>query len=192
MMTDYYQHKFQQYHEETFSIDSSVFLDPFLNRIKKGALVLDVGCGSGRDLCLLKKRGFRAIGFERSTGLADIAKAKSGCRVIMGDFEKYEFSTLSVHALLLVTSLVHIHYDRFPEILNRILKAVKFQGLIFISVKEGGHEKTDAEGRVFFPWRDLKLRPIFEKIGMEIVEKSESISSKKSDDIILSYVLKKV
>jgi len=191
-MTDYYQNRFQQYHEETFNIDSSLFLDPFLSRIKKGALVLDVGCGSGRDLSLLKKRGFKAIGFERSAGLADIASQKSGCKIIVGNFETYDFSLLSVDALLLVTSLVHVHYDRFSQILNQISRAVKHQGLIFISVKGGEGKKIDTEGRVFFLWRDFEIRSIFEKWGWEVLEQKESISSKNSNDTVLSYILKKI
>ncbi|MBT4267500.1 MAG: hypothetical protein HN580_05140 [Deltaproteobacteria bacterium] len=49
-MADYYQIHFQEYFKKTISLDPSGFLDPLLNRLKKGGSILDVGCGSGRDL----------------------------------------------------------------------------------------------------------------------------------------------
>ena len=49
-MKDYYQKKYKSYHEKTFEIDPSDFLSPLAERLTAGAVVLDVGCGSGRDL----------------------------------------------------------------------------------------------------------------------------------------------
>ena len=54
-MPDYYQKNYKTYHEKTFSIDPSSFLDPFAKRLPGDAFVLDVGCGSGRDLLWMKK-----------------------------------------------------------------------------------------------------------------------------------------
>jgi len=42
--------------------------------------VLDVGCGSGRDLLWMKKWNFEVIGFERSPGFAELAGRKPGVR----------------------------------------------------------------------------------------------------------------
>ena len=42
------------------------FLTPLADRLPAGSLVLDVGCGSGRDLCWMKSKGFRVMGLERS------------------------------------------------------------------------------------------------------------------------------
>jgi len=38
-----------------------------------------VGCGSGRDLLWMKKQDFDVIGFERSPGLAELARENAGC-----------------------------------------------------------------------------------------------------------------
>ena len=45
--------------------------------------VLDIGCGSGRDLKWLRERGFSVTGFERSKGLAALARRHAGGRIEM-------------------------------------------------------------------------------------------------------------
>jgi len=73
-MPDFYQENYKSYHEKTFLIDPSSFLEPLARRLPPEAFILDVGCGSGRDLVWMKKRGFEVIGFERSPGLAELAR----------------------------------------------------------------------------------------------------------------------
>jgi SAM-dependent methyltransferase len=93
-MSNYYQKNYKAYHEKTFSIDPSSFLAPLAQRLSADAFVLDVGCGSGRDLLWMKKRGFDVIGFERSPGLAELARDNAACEVMEGDFESYDFSSI--------------------------------------------------------------------------------------------------
>jgi SAM-dependent methyltransferase len=78
-MSDFYQKNYKAYHEKTFSIDPSSFLEPLARRLPTEAFILDVGCGSGRDLLWMKKQGFDVIGFERSLELAELARENAGC-----------------------------------------------------------------------------------------------------------------
>jgi cyclopropane fatty-acyl-phospholipid synthase-like methyltransferase len=94
MKDDYYQAYFLDYHAQTFHIDSSSFLEPLAKHLQPGAHIMDVGCGSGRDLLWFKTRGFNPTGLERSDGLARLARDHSGCDVITDDFETFDFSTL--------------------------------------------------------------------------------------------------
>lgn len=69
------------------------FVDDAQDRVHKRALlrhltgrrrVLDVGCGSGRMLDVLRDAGFEATGLERSTAAANACTAR-GHRVLAGD-----------------------------------------------------------------------------------------------------------
>jgi 2-polyprenyl-3-methyl-5-hydroxy-6-metoxy-1,4-benzoquinol methylase len=73
-MKDYYQENYKAYHEKTFSIDPSSFLEPLAGRLPPEAFIMDVGCGSGRDLQWMKKQGFEVVGFDQSPGLAELAR----------------------------------------------------------------------------------------------------------------------
>lgn len=137
-MSDYYQKHFRKYHRKTFSIDPSSFLMPLVEHLKPGSIVLDVGCGSGRDLLWLEKRGYKAIGLEQSRGLADLARKHSGCKVVAADFETYDFSQMRVDAVLLVGALVHLSHKQMPETLQSISTALSKGGLMLLSMKKGG------------------------------------------------------
>ena len=89
---NYYNENHKEYFDRTFSLDPSSFLAPLAERLSNGAMVLDVGCGSGRDLLWFKKKGFEVIGFEGSAGLAELAREHSGVEVIEGDFDTYDFN----------------------------------------------------------------------------------------------------
>ncbi len=190
-MSDFYQNNYKEYHEKTFSIDPSSFLEPFASRVAEGSLILDVGCGSGRDLLWLKNRGFKVIGFECSKGLAELARGNAGCEVIEGDFETFDFSTLSFDAIILVGALVHLPYEELKTVLDHITCGLGKYGKVLVNLKQGEGQSTDEHGRVFYLWQDSEMRDIFTDLGFKILHFSRQVSAIRPDDIWLGYVLEK-
>ncbi len=191
IMQDYYQKKHKSYHEKTFRIDPSDFLAPLVERLTAGAIVFDVGCGSGRDLLWMKKKGFDVIGLDRSSGLVEIAMENVGCKVIEGDFETYDFSVIYADAIMLIGAMVHIPYDRFSDVFRNIVSSLSDFGKILITLKEGSGTRTDTEGRTFYLWKDEKARAIFDSLGFKVCDFSRSVSKTGSGEIWLGYVLEK-
>lgn len=191
IMQDYYQKKHKSYHEKTFTIDPSDFLAPLVERLTAGAIVFDVGCGSGRDLLWMKKKGFDVIGLDRSSGLVEIAMENVGCKVIEGDFETYDFSVIYADAIMLIGAMVHIPYDRFSDVFRNIVSSLSDFGKILITLKEGSGTRTDTEGRTFYLWKDEKARAIFDSLGFKVCDFSRSVSKTGSGEIWLGYVLEK-
>ena len=190
-MQDYYQKNYQAYHEKTFSIDPSSFLKPLAQRLPAEAFILDVGCGSGRDLLWMKKRGFDVIGFEQSPGLAELARDNAGCEVIEGDFETYDFSSILVDAVMLVGALVHVPHERFSKVFGNITSAIPDDGSVLITLKEGSGDLTAPDGRTFYLWEDPKLRELFDSLGFKVCDFASAVSKTGSGDIWMSYVLDK-
>ena len=188
-MQNYYQKNYRAYHEKTFSIDPSSFLSPLAKRLPPEAFVLDVGCGSGRDLLWMKKKGFEVIGFEQSSGLAELARDNAGCEVIEGDFETYDFSSILVDSVMLVGALVHVPQERFSKVFENITSAISDDGSVLITLKEGSGNLTAPDGRTFYLWEDPKLREIFDTLGFKVCDFSSSVSKTGSGDSWLSYVL---
>jgi SAM-dependent methyltransferase len=189
-MPDYYQSNFKKYSSETFSIDPTSFLGPLLHYLPAGASILDIGCGSGRDLLWFKNKGFQATGFERAANLAELAGLRSGCPVIEGDFVDYDFSLLKVDALVLIGALVHVHHRDLASTLIKICKALKQDGHILLSLKEGEGVRQHEDGRLFYLWTHRQLRRIFNERGFFVVDFSRQISKINSDDAWLGYVLR--
>jgi SAM-dependent methyltransferase len=118
---DYYEANAVEYNASTVDIDPSSFLEPLLLLLPTWAAILDVGCGSGRDLRWFKERGFRPMGLERSPSLAELARNHSGSPVMEADFETLDFSDCPVDALVLVGALVHIPHNRFEQVLDHLV-----------------------------------------------------------------------
>jgi len=191
-MSDFYQQDYREYHEKTFHIDPSSILTPLALRLHPGSVILDVGCGSGRDLLWFEERGFRVTGFERSPGLAELARENAGSRVLGGDFELYDFSGLSADAIVLAGALVHVPHKRFQQVFENIMAGLKDRGYVLVSLKEGTGKKTDSRGRVFYLWRDRDLRNVFVRCGFEVANFFRQKSVMGTDEVWLGYVLERL
>ena len=189
-MTDFYHTNYKTYDQRTFTIDPSPFLNPFIQIIPSGASILDVGCASGRDLVWFKNKGFHVTGFEKSPGLANLARKNAQCDVIEGDFEVYDFSVLSFDAIAASGALVHVPHDCLSNVIRNISRGLAENGYLYISLKKGEGAKTDDTGRTFYLWQDADLRQIFEHTGFEVLNFQSSESVMNSKDIWLGYVLK--
>lgn len=187
----YYRANAIAYHAATCNIDPATFLTPLTRVLPCGAMILDVGCGSGRDLLWLKERGFAATGFEFSSTLASLAREHSGCPVIEGDFFTFDFQTLQVQAIVLIGTLVHLQPQQLPAVLRRISNALFPGGFILLSLKEGVGTRAAADGRSFTLWSDQTLREIFKDLRLDIVHHTRQESRLRSTDIWLEYLLKK-
>ncbi|MFO7600484.1 MAG: class I SAM-dependent methyltransferase [Candidatus Desulfacyla sp.] len=190
-MKDYYETNVTEYHESTVQIDPSSFLKPLARRLTPGATILDVGCGSGRDMRWFRERGFRPTGLERSPSLSALARAHSGCPVIDADFETRDFSDLSFDALVLVGALVHIPHGRLRQVLEHIIESLVPGGHALITLKEGRDPTETSHGRTFYLWQDADLRSIFADLNLTVVDFSRDVSKVRDTDIWLGYVLQK-
>jgi len=190
-MAEFYQENYEAYHKKTFSIDPSSFLEPLAKRIPTESFVLDVGCGSGRDMLWMKRRGFDVIGFERSPGLAELARENAGCEVMEGDFETTDFSVILADAIMLVGALIHIPHERFSKVFENITSAISKHGNVLLTVKEGKGSRMNPDGRTFYLWQDEAARALFDTLGFKVYDVSRSVSKTGSGDIWLGYVLEK-
>lgn len=190
-MTDFYNQNAKTYFDQTAGVNPEGFLGPFLKHLPAPARVLDIGCGSGRDLAWLQARGYSVAGLERSPALAELAREHAGCQVIEANFETWDFGSMPVDGMLLVGALVHMPHEMFEEMLTRLTASLVSCGKVLISLKEGDGVSQGADGRKFFLWRDQKLRKHFEHLGFRVLHFGRSVSAVRAEDVWLSYVLEK-
>jgi len=190
-MKDFYRENHREYFERTFNIDPSTFLSSLAAKLSPGSFILDVGCGSGRDLLWLKNHGFPVMGFERSPELAELARKSAGCDVLEGDFTSYDFSSIMADAVILIGALVHIPHADFAAVLRNTSAALKNKGLMLITVKEGTGIAESADGRIFYLFQDHDLQVIFTSLGFQLLDFSRNESKMGTGEIWLQYLLKK-
>lgn len=190
-MPDYYTKHFQAYHQKTFSIDPSSFLEPLKNTLEPGCKILDIGCGSGRDMLWLKNQGFSVSGFERSAGSAKLARQNTGCHIIQGDFEDVDFAKLPSDAVLLAGSLVHVPHEKLPDVLERATAGLRLGGNMLITLKQGQGKASDDHGRIFYYWQESDLEAMFAGLGFIVLNFSKQVSKVNAHDVWLGFVLEK-
>ncbi len=188
---DYYHRAYERYFHDTVHVDPSPYLDPVVPHLVPGGEVWDVGCGSGRDLKWLKERGFNAVGMERSRGLARLAEAHSGCRVILGDFNTFTFSRVAVDGIFLTGALVHVPWEALAPLLNHIGSGVKPGGILFVSLKQGHGIREDKQGRRFYLWQEAALKEIFHGMPFKLIYTSNNSSVLETGEHWLAHALKK-
>ena len=190
-MSDYYKHHFQVYHDRTVWVNPSSFLNTLTVHLESGNTVVDVGCGSGRDILWLKNRGYDVLGLERSSGLAGLTRTHTGCRIIEADFETYDFAKLSADGLLLIGALVHLPRSKFSKVLKTICRALKKHGFLLITMKQGKGIVTDPDGRQFYLWQDEDLRDVFQSQNLAVIDFFRQPSKINPNQTWLGYVLQK-
>lgn len=127
----------------TFSFGQapSRHLDAFLNRLKPGAHILELGCGGGRDSARIIERGFLLDATDAVPGMVRKAIERFGVRARVMRFDELraeeEYDAVWAHACLL-----HVARHDLSEVLGAIRRALKPGGLHFANFKLG-----DGEGR---------------------------------------------
>lgn len=118
--------------------DENYFKTFYLNKLPndKNCLILDIGCGNGKYLNILKKNGYQKLyGIDISSEQIELAKKSNLTNVECIDAidflknvkEKYD-------VILLIDVLEHLDLNPSIELINLIYKALKKDGKLFIQV----------------------------------------------------------
>jgi 2-polyprenyl-3-methyl-5-hydroxy-6-metoxy-1,4-benzoquinol methylase len=97
-----------------------------------GPDLLDVGCGSGTLLGLLKQRGFRPIGVDFSAEAAQTAESENGVRVVVGSLAQAAFPDRSFDIVTLFHVMEHVANPR--EVLSEVSRILKPDGVVVLQV----------------------------------------------------------
>ena len=99
---------------------------------RQGVEILDVGCGSGTLLGLLKQQGFRVTGVDFSPEAARVAFAEHGVRVVIGSLGEAAFPGQSFDVVTLFHVMEHVTNPR--DVLAEVFRILKPGGAIVLQV----------------------------------------------------------
>ncbi|MFH1545573.1 MAG: methyltransferase domain-containing protein [archaeon] len=101
----------------------------YLSSLPKKALVLEAGCGTGKDLVEIREKGFRAVGFDISrkmveeTGKKLKEKKFNDVKVFVGDAERIPFENELFDSVVMVATLHHLkNNEKGIREMSRVLK----------------------------------------------------------------------
>lgn len=144
---DYYNKHAEKFTTSTFEVDMKSLYQPFLAELPEGARILDVGCGSGRDTLAFKNKGYQVDAIDYSEELVKKATQLTGIPVRLQSF--YEIDADQAYdGIWACASLLHCERSRLTEVLEKMVQALKPNGVIYMSFKYGDSDR-DQDGRQF-------------------------------------------
>ena len=169
-------------YSQAFGTEPSRYLDTFLDRLIPGALVLELGCGGGRDSARMVHRGLAIDPTDATPGM--VAKAREGfglaARVMRFDQLDVEeaYDAVWAHACL-----IHVARADFPGVLARIHRALRPGGWHFANYKLGDGEGRDPLGRLTnFP-DESWLESAYREAGFGIID-TERYRGEGADGVV--------
>lgn len=144
---DYYARNADSFVSGTISADMAETRSRFTAHLPASALILDFGCGSGRDTKAFLDAGFRVEATDGSEALCAKAAAYTGIPV-----RKALFSDLDARdrydGIWACASILHLPKDELAQVLGKIEAALKTGGTLYTSFKCGSFEGLK-DGRYF-------------------------------------------
>ncbi|MCI9038626.1 MAG: class I SAM-dependent methyltransferase [Clostridia bacterium] len=191
---NYYDSNAKSYFENTMQGNFQENYDRFLNKIPKGAFILDFGCGSGRDSKYFLENGYEVEAIDGSIEMCKLASEYIGQDVKCMKFEELNEED-TYDGIWACSSILHVTKEALPKILEKMINALKQDGIIYTSFKKGkGYEIK--EGKYYNFLTKEELESILEKLEMnvELIEYFETIgSTQRSNGVIwTNYIIQKV
>ena len=110
-------------------------------------VILDFGCGPGRDLKTFVDLDHTAIGLEGAASFANMAREFSGCEVWQQDFFALELPAARFDGVFANASLFHVPAQELPRVLGQLRATLKPGGVLFCSNPHGKNEEGWNRGR---------------------------------------------
>ena len=188
----YYTNHAEAFADGTSTVDLGDVQNRFTSLLPAGGLILDFGCGAGRDTKAFLEKGFLVEAIDGSERLCEIASAFTGIPVRrmlfdeLDEIEKYD-------GIWACASILHLPKGVLKDTIGKMVRAVRTGGYIYMSFKHGDFEGLRNE-RHFTDFTEKAVRRFLADVkGIEIVEMwlSGDVRPGRGDEQWLNIILKK-
>ena len=144
---NYYNSNATEFVSGTISVDFEATQKKFTDRLPQGALILDFGCGSGRDTKYFLEQGYRVEATDGSIELCKLASEYTGIEVKHMLFQ--ELNEIEAYdGIWACSSILHLPLKELADVMRKMVTALKDSGIIYTSFKYGTYA-GERNGRYF-------------------------------------------
>ena len=163
----YYDKSAESYLDKVCNTYPDSDLLSFINSIKSGGTVLDLGCGPGNSSAMMQTAGLNVQASDCSQKMVDIAKNKFNVDAIKAEFK--ELSEIDLYDGVWANfSLLHAPRSEMLSNLKKINRSLKKKGYLHIGLKIGNGEKRDTLGRQYTYYQPKELKSLLISSGFTI------------------------
>lgn len=179
---DAYRHNAAQ-HAAMFSDVVTPQMQWIIAETNPGDLVLDVGCGTGRDVRMLRSAGRAAVGVDLVIEM--LASVAGG---VVCDARAMPFGDSVFDAVYSSAGLVHLERDAFGDAVREMVRVGREGAAFSLSVRhrqngedESGWEPSSFGARWYQRWDAADLCEVLDRCGVVIDHVDVSLDSKRGD-----------
>ena len=189
----YYEKNTERFVADTENVILSGIQDKFLSYLKEDGLILDFGCGSGRDTKYFMSKGYTVEAADGSAKMCELASQYTGIHVRhmmfseLKERDKYD-------GIWACASILHLQKDKLKTVLIKMSEAIKESGCIYVSFKYGSYEGF-RNGRYFTDFTEDSFNGFISDVAyLRIVEEWISGDSRpdRGEEKWLNVILKKL
>ena len=185
----YYNKNARNYTEQTRMVDLSELYVDFEECLNPGARILDLGCGSGRDSKYFLEKGYAVIPVDGSAEMCIAASEYLHIPVRQMLFSELKFKN-EFDGIWACASLLHVPKTQIRDIMAKVERALKPDGVLYASFKYGEEEKN-IDGRHFSFYNETDLDWISD-LGLIEYWISEDVRLNKQGEKWLNTLWRKI
>lgn len=139
----HYQRHAASFWEGTRDHDVTQNIDALLEVLggEPGRRILDFGCGPGRDLLELRRRGHEPVGLDGCEAFVEMARELSGASVYHQQFLALDLPQQYFHGVFANASLFHVPAQELPRVLGALWGCLVPEGALFCSNPRGDNRE---------------------------------------------------
>ncbi len=164
---NYYDHNAQTYFDTTFQVDMETIYTPFLEKLPPAAIIIDAGCGSGRDALAFSRLGFKVLAFDASERLVQLARTHTGLDVQHCTVLDFNTEPQSANAIWACASLLHVPYGKLQQTFKLLATFLVPNGTFYCSFKYGDGQ-VERDGRHFTNLNEKLLADVITATDLQI------------------------
>jgi 2-polyprenyl-3-methyl-5-hydroxy-6-metoxy-1,4-benzoquinol methylase len=185
---EYYCKNAAEYFEHTVDIDMQEYWDSFTGLIPEGGSILDLGCGSGRDSAHFIACGYDVTAMDASKEMCDLASIHIGQDVLKLSFSEIDFNEV-FDGVWANASLLHVPSNEIEDILAKVIKSLKVDGILFMSFQYSDFEGI-RDGRYYTDYRTRSLKDLITRFNnLDIIEIKKCEDTRNDDETEWIYAL---
>lgn len=189
---NYYNDNAHEFIKNTKNANMHSLYEVFLRNLK-GAKVLDLGCGSGRDSLYFSTNGYEVTAIDASFKMVEYCKNYLSCSVTHATFEDFE-STELFDGIWACASLLHVKRDQIDNMIQKYVNMLNLDGIFLMSFKNRDKDFTKG-GRSFTCFTETALRNQLSSIpNIDIMELFETIDVRehRDDEKWVTAIIKRI
>jgi 2-polyprenyl-3-methyl-5-hydroxy-6-metoxy-1,4-benzoquinol methylase len=162
MSIQYYQDNADDFFDNTINVDMEELYQPFVERLPDNALVLDAGCGSGRDSKAFLDKGFNVEAIDASSEMVKRSRMATGLDVQLKRFDQID-AIKRYDAIWCCASLLHVPENDLIQTMKVLARSLKPNGIWYMSFKYG-NEQRENNGRLFTDMNEARFAELIMQV----------------------------